>query len=123
MALGYRRAEITTELPGFGFLVPKKERRRLVACTVVHNKFSYRVAPDKVVLRCFFGGAADEGVLGEVFGIGDDVTERMERSGYVKIDASGIFTGDKYVEPYQIASVDGDTVRLIVDKDDIEKPA
>jgi hypothetical protein len=65
----------------------------------------------------------DEGVLGGVFGIGDDVTERMERSGYVKIDASGIFTGDKYVEPYQIAAVDGDTVRLAVDKDDIEKPA
>lgn len=65
----------------------------------------------------------DEGVLGEVFDIGDDVTERMERSGYVKIDASGIFTGDKYVEPYQIASVEGDTVRLAVDKDAIGKPA
>jgi oxygen-dependent protoporphyrinogen oxidase len=65
LSLGYDRAGIDVALPGFGFLVPKKERQRLVACTVVHNKFSHRVADDKVVLRCFFGGAADEGVLDE----------------------------------------------------------
>lgn len=64
----------------------------------------------------------DDGVL-DFLGLGDSVTERMERSGYVKIDASGIFTGDKYVEPYQIGSVEGDTVRLTLDKDAIEKPA
>ncbi len=65
----------------------------------------------------------DGGILGDVFGGGGGVTERMQRSGYVRIDASGIFTGDKYVEPRQIASVDGDTVRLTIDKDAIEKPA
>jgi hypothetical protein len=64
----------------------------------------------------------DTSLLGVVDG-DSDVTERMERSGYVKIDAAGIFTGDKYVEPYQIASVEGDTVRLGIDKDDLEKPA
>lgn len=65
----------------------------------------------------------DTTILDDVFGGDDRITERMERSGYVKIDASGIFTGDKYVEPYQIASVEGDTVRLTIDKDAIEKPA
>jgi hypothetical protein len=64
----------------------------------------------------------DDGVL-DFLGLGDSVTERMERSGYVKVDASGIFTGDKYVEPYQIGSVEGDTVRLTLDKDAIGKPA
>jgi hypothetical protein len=64
----------------------------------------------------------DDGVL-DFLGLGDSVTERMERSGYVKIDASGIFTGDTYVEPYQIGSVEGDTVRLTLDKDAIEQPA
>lgn len=75
LALGYRRADVNVELPGFGFLVPAKERRRLVACTVVHNKFSHRVAEDRVVLRCFFGGAADEAVLSE----SDDAIEAMAK--------------------------------------------
>ena len=65
----------------------------------------------------------DVGILEGFLGGGDRITERMERSGYVRIDASGIFTGDKYVEPHQVASVEGDTVRLTIDKDDIEKPA
>ncbi len=64
LSLGYNRSDLGY-LPGFGFLVPKKERQRLVACTVVGNKFSHRVAEDKVVLRCFFGGASDEAVLNE----------------------------------------------------------
>lgn len=64
LSLGYNRADLG-DLPGFGFLVPKKERKRLVACTVVQNKFSHRVADGKAVLRCFFGGAGDEAVLGE----------------------------------------------------------
>jgi protoporphyrinogen/coproporphyrinogen III oxidase len=64
LSLGYRRADLGA-LPGFGFLVPIKERKRLVAMTVVQNKFSHRVAAGKAVLRCFFGGASDEAVLAE----------------------------------------------------------
>ncbi len=51
-------------LNGFGFLVPKKERRRLVACTWVGTKFSHRVPDDQAVLRCFLGGV-DGRVLDE----------------------------------------------------------
>jgi len=50
---------------GFGFLVPKKERRRLVACTWVGTKFPNRVPEGKVVARCFLGGVGDAGVLAE----------------------------------------------------------
>src|ERR1019366_1682443 len=49
---------------GFGFLVPKKERRRLVACTWVGTKFPYRVPAGKVVARCFLGGMEEAGGLG-----------------------------------------------------------
>jgi oxygen-dependent protoporphyrinogen oxidase len=65
LSLGYDQATFGRELKGFGFLVPAKERRRLVACTWVQNKFSHRVPCDKIVLRCFFGGAGDAEVLGE----------------------------------------------------------
>lgn len=63
ISLGYDRAEFSHPLNGFGFLVPRRERRRLVACTWVNTKFSHRVPADKAVLRCFLGD--DEAALGE----------------------------------------------------------
>ncbi len=54
--LGYDRADIKHPLNGFGFLVPKRERKQLKACTWVHRKFNHRVPGDKVVMRCFFSG-------------------------------------------------------------------
>lgn len=63
LALGYRRADCGPIPPGFGFLVPARERRSLVACTFVGAKFPYRVPDTHVVLRCFLGGAGGEAVL------------------------------------------------------------
>jgi oxygen-dependent protoporphyrinogen oxidase len=62
LALGYRASELPGPLNGFGFLVPKRERRRVVACTWVGTKFSHRVPDGKAVLRLFLGGE-DEAVL------------------------------------------------------------
>ena len=59
VALGFNAADFAKPPEGFGFLVPKKERRRLVACTWVGTKFSYRVPEDKIVARCFLT-ASDE---------------------------------------------------------------
>jgi oxygen-dependent protoporphyrinogen oxidase len=58
MSLGYRKDTFNHPLKGFGFLVPKRERKLLAACTWVGNKFSYRVPDDMVLLRCFMGGDA-----------------------------------------------------------------
>lgn len=49
--------------PGHGFLVPRPERKTLVACTFVQAKFNHRVPPGKSVLRCFLGGAGNEAIL------------------------------------------------------------
>ena len=65
LSLIYRAADFDGKRAGFGFLVPKKERQRLAACTFVGTKFSYRVPDDRIVLRCFFGGIADAAVLNE----------------------------------------------------------
>jgi oxygen-dependent protoporphyrinogen oxidase len=65
VALGYDARDFARLPEGFGFLVPRKERRRLVACTWVGTKFSHRVPPDKVVARCFLGGRDDAAVLEE----------------------------------------------------------
>jgi oxygen-dependent protoporphyrinogen oxidase len=65
VALGFDLADFARPPVGFGFLIPKKERRRLVALTWVGTKFSYRVPEGKIVARCFLGGAEDAAVLGE----------------------------------------------------------
>jgi oxygen-dependent protoporphyrinogen oxidase len=70
LALGYRRAGFRHPLNGFGFLCPKRERGRMVACTWVGTKFAHRVAEDRVLLRCFLGGGsmgdADEAIVAAV---------------------------------------------------------
>ena len=43
--------------PGFGFLVPASEGRKLLACTFVHNKFSHRAPAGAALLRCFFSSS------------------------------------------------------------------
>jgi oxygen-dependent protoporphyrinogen oxidase len=63
LSLIYRTADFDGQRAGFGFLVPKIERERLAACTFVGTKFSHRVPDDRIVLRCFFGGIADPGIL------------------------------------------------------------
>jgi len=65
VALGFDAADFTAPPIGFGFLVPKKERRRLVACTWVGTKFSYRVPEGRIVARCSLGGTSDGAVLEE----------------------------------------------------------
>lgn len=65
VALGFRASDFPKPLDGFGFLVPKRERRRLVACTWVGTKFPHRTPEGQVLLRCFLGGTGDPGVLNE----------------------------------------------------------
>ena len=59
MAFGFRRAELAHPLNGFGFLVPRKERGALVACTWVGTKFNHRVPDSHALLRCFLTTEAD----------------------------------------------------------------
>jgi protoporphyrinogen/coproporphyrinogen III oxidase len=59
----YDRRDLAGKDKGFGFLVPRSEKRRMLACTFVHNKFPHRAPADKGIVRAFLGGAADEQVL------------------------------------------------------------
>ena len=63
VALGYDAAASPQIPRGFGFLAPRKEKRRLVACTFMHQKFPHRAPEGCALLRCFLGGARDPGVL------------------------------------------------------------
>jgi oxygen-dependent protoporphyrinogen oxidase len=52
--LAYDQAELP---PGFGFLVPRTEGRKMLACTFVHKKFSFRAPERSALLRCFISSA------------------------------------------------------------------
>ncbi len=58
LALGYEKSTFDHPLAGHGFLVPKRERKYILGCTWVGNKFDHRVPDGKVVMRCFMGGDA-----------------------------------------------------------------
>ena len=62
VGLGYDRDVRESLPPGFGFLVPRSEGKRLLAATFVHNKFPHRAPDDRALLRCFFAGGNAEGV-------------------------------------------------------------
>ena len=63
VSLGYGEATAENLPPGFGYLVPRKENRRMLACTFVHRKFDHRAPEGKALLRCFLGGSRDPEVL------------------------------------------------------------
>jgi protoporphyrinogen/coproporphyrinogen III oxidase len=62
VALGYDRDVRQSLPPGFGFLVPRTEGKRLLAATFVHNKFPHRAPEDRSLIRCFFAGSNAENI-------------------------------------------------------------
>ena len=56
VSLGYAAGEFAHPLDGFGFVVPRSEPTRLLACTWTSTKFSHRALPGTVLLRAFVGG-------------------------------------------------------------------
>ncbi len=63
VALGYDKPVRDALPPGFGFLVPRSEGKRMLAATFVHNKFPHRAPADRAIIRCFLGGARGEQML------------------------------------------------------------
>ena len=51
----------------------------------------------------------------------DEIRERLLHQGFVRIDADGLFSADRYVTPEQIAQVSADTLTLRVSKAELLK--
>lgn len=62
VSLGYRRADLgpRQDFNGFGFMIPKTEKRTILACTWSSTKFDYRAPADGVLIRLFVGGDEQE---------------------------------------------------------------
>jgi oxygen-dependent protoporphyrinogen oxidase len=59
VASAYRRADIEHSLAGFGFLVPKKERRQILGSLFSSSTFEGRAPAGTVLLTSFIGGLRD----------------------------------------------------------------
>lgn len=75
VSLGYKRSELTHPLKGFGFVVPRSEKRKILACTWTSTKFNYRAADGYALVRAFIGGAHAEHLAEE----GDEALTAMAR--------------------------------------------
>ncbi|MBX9604159.1 MAG: protoporphyrinogen oxidase [Bryobacteraceae bacterium] len=76
LALVYRRERFDGATNGFGFLVPKRERDRIMAATWIGTKWDHRVPDDRVAIRVFFGGKGEEAILNE----GDEALVAIARA-------------------------------------------
>lgn len=66
VTLGYRRDDVPHPLDGYGYVVPRAERRPVLACTWSSAKWAHRAPPNRVLLRVFVGRfGQDEAVAGD----------------------------------------------------------
>ncbi len=56
VSLAYDRANVASAVAGFGFVVPRVERRHLRAATWTSVKWNYRAPPSQALIRCYLGG-------------------------------------------------------------------
>jgi oxygen-dependent protoporphyrinogen oxidase len=63
VSVAFKKSEISHPLNGFGFVVPKTEKRKIMAATWTSVKWSHRAPPDTVLIRCFVGGSKDAGLV------------------------------------------------------------
>jgi len=90
VTLGYDEKVRASLPPGFGFLVPRSEGRRMLAATFVHNKFPHRAPDNRAIVRCFLGGARDEQIL-QVSEAGILEIVRTELRQILGLDAEPLF--------------------------------
>ena len=56
ISLGYEASTFDHPLDGFGFVIPRTEPTKLLACTWTSTKFNHRAPDNHVLLRVFVGG-------------------------------------------------------------------
>ncbi len=60
VSLGFKQSELERPFDGFGFVVPRSEKRKIIACTFSSSKFDCRARDGYALVRAFIGGARAE---------------------------------------------------------------
>jgi oxygen-dependent protoporphyrinogen oxidase len=59
-SLAYRQSDIPRELDGYGYVIPRREGRKALACTWTSTKFPHRAPEGYALLRVFVGRAGQD---------------------------------------------------------------
>jgi oxygen-dependent protoporphyrinogen oxidase len=65
VSLAYQAGTMGAEFSGFGFVVPRVERRDLLAATWSSLKWPHRAPASQTLVRCYLGGVGRERILQE----------------------------------------------------------
>ena len=65
VSLAYAAGTLGGDVSGFGFVVPRVERRDLLAATWSSLKWSHRAPASQTLVRCYLGGVGREAILQE----------------------------------------------------------
>jgi oxygen-dependent protoporphyrinogen oxidase len=109
VSLGFQPQAGLVPLNGFGFIIPKTERRRITACTWTSTKFDHRAPENHQLLRCFVGGPGREEMVNlddaELLGV---VREELEgiMGLRAKPDLVRIFRWHKVNPQYDLGHLD-----------------
>jgi oxygen-dependent protoporphyrinogen oxidase len=60
VSLAYRQSDITRDLDGYGYVIPRREGRRALACTWTSTKFPHRAPEGYALIRVFVGRAGQD---------------------------------------------------------------
>jgi oxygen-dependent protoporphyrinogen oxidase len=91
VSLGFRKSDVPHPLNGFGFVIPRREKQKIMATTWTSTKFPGRAPEGYVLIRSFLGGAHQE----EVVGLDDSSLisiVREELRSILKIEAAPVVT-------------------------------
>jgi protoporphyrinogen/coproporphyrinogen III oxidase len=58
--LGYAADSIEVDLDASGFVIPRKEKRHITACTWVSSKWPHTTSGGRVLIRCYVGRAGQQ---------------------------------------------------------------
>ena len=91
VSLAFRKKDLEQQITGFGYVAPRKEGRKISACTFSSIKFDNRSPADSVLVRCFIGGPNRE----EFVSLSDEqitAMVRQELKEILNVQAQPIFT-------------------------------
>ncbi|HBG74964.1 MAG: protoporphyrinogen oxidase [Chloroflexi bacterium GWB2_49_20] len=60
VTLAYRQSDLSRQLDGYGYVIPRREGRRALACTWTSTKFPHRAPSGCSLIRVFVGRAGQE---------------------------------------------------------------
>ncbi|MBI5353981.1 MAG: protoporphyrinogen oxidase [Chloroflexi bacterium] len=60
VSLAYRQSDLTRELDGYGYVIPRRAGRKALACTWTSTKFPHRAPDGYALIRVFVGRAGQD---------------------------------------------------------------